>query len=309
MRRIPWSKFWRSKPWRSKPWRGVWLLAAVLAASWAAPVAAWAEDGGWRADYDSARAESERTGRPLLIHFHATWCQPCRLMERDVLRSPELAAELERRYVGVKVDFDQHPALAKRFGVRSLPADVIVSPRGEVLAMYLGRQSKDLYLARLARYAPRQLPGDPFADPSPDGPIESADPQIADTDPPDPAPVGLNGYSPISLYEWREWRKGQAAHTARYQGIEFQFVNDAERKKFELDPDRYVPRLLGCDPVVLYRTDRAMPGSTEFGAYFDGALYLFTSPQTRTEFKEQPMRYTRTRHVLRPDDFSGTEIE
>jgi YHS domain-containing protein len=70
-----------------------------------------------------------------------------------------------------------------------------------------------------------------------------------------------------------------------------------------------VPRLLGCDPVVLYRTDRAMSGSTEFGAYFDGGLYLFTAPETRTEFKEHPMRYTRTRHVLRPDDFGGTKIE
>jgi YHS domain-containing protein len=289
------------------------LLAVILsvgcAVSAGGPSRAAADEGGWRTDFEQAEAESKRSGRPLLVHFHAAWCQPCRLMERDVLRSAELAAELGSRYVGVKVDFDRHPALAKRFGVRSLPADVIVSPAGEVIAMYLGRQSKDLYLARLHRHAPRkvpEVPGDPFAAPDADDP---ADQPIAGPLPPDPAPVGLNGYSPISLYEWREWRKGRSEFIARYQGIEFQFVNDAERKKFELDPDRYVPRLLGCDPVVLYRTDRAEPGSTEFGAYFDGALYLFTSPETRTEFKDHPMRYTRTRHVLLPDETPDTEIE
>ena len=41
------------------------------------------------------------------------------------------------------------------------------------------------------------------------------------------------------------------------------------------------PRLIGCDPVVFSETERAIPGSTRFGAYFEGDLFLFVSSATR----------------------------
>ena len=54
--------------------------------------------------------------------------------------------------------------------------------------------------------------------------------------------------------------------------------------------------------MILQKTDRAIPGSTKFGAYFDGALYLFETAESRSEFKKAPMRYVKTRHVLNADE-------
>lgn len=44
-------------------------------------------------------------------------------------------------------------------------------------------------------------------------------------------------------------------------------------------------------------TNRAVAGSTKYGAYFDGELFLFASPENRERFKKTPYRFTRTRHA------------
>ena len=55
--------------------------------------------------------------KPVLVDFFATWCGPCRMIAPSV---EQLAAEFEGRAVVGKVDVDQEPALAQRFGVTEL---------------------------------------------------------------------------------------------------------------------------------------------------------------------------------------------
>ncbi len=81
----------------------------------------------------------------------------------------------------------------------------------------------------------------------------------------------------------------------------------AEAEVFRTNPERYAPKLLGCDPVVLWKTDRAVAGSAEFAAYFDGELYLFVDRESRAQFREVPVRYVRTRHVLKVDQIEKTQ--
>ncbi len=114
-----------------------------------------------------------------------------------------------------------------------------------------------------------------------------------------PRRIGMEGYSPVALYRRREWVRGDPRFAHSFRGITYYLALDDELAAFREDPVRYAPRLQGCDPVVMYDTDRAIPGSVEFAAYFDGELYLFISDETRRRFEEDPLRYTRTRHVRR----------
>ncbi|MCA9071189.1 MAG: hypothetical protein KDA84_19815 [Planctomycetaceae bacterium] len=205
----------------------------------------------------------------------------------------------------LKFDADHHPQLLKRFGVRSLPADVVVSSEGQVLVQTRGYQPKRTYVARLERLGQRLRPI-PNEDPEP---IVSGDAVPAKREnvvAPESAPLeslpGLDGFSPVSLYTWREWRKGKPEFTAYHKGITYRLATKEELNQFTADPEKYVPRLLGCDPVILLKTDRAVPGNTKFGAYYDGKLYLFQSDETRIEFKKSPVRYIKTRHVLNADE-------
>lgn len=64
-----------------------------------------------------------------LVDFSAAWCAPCRAM------TPVLAV-LEREYAGhvrfAVVDVDAEPALAARYGVRSMPTFVLLRDGREV---------------------------------------------------------------------------------------------------------------------------------------------------------------------------------
>jgi thiol-disulfide isomerase/thioredoxin/YHS domain-containing protein len=131
------------------------LLACSVAVVGAWTVSAMCGDTparGWQADFAKAEAEARRLGVPLVVHFYADWCGPCRQMEADVLSRPELTAEFGTRAVGVKVNTDHSPDLVTRFGITSLPADVIVGPDAQVLAKTTGYQERQGYIGRVVGF-------------------------------------------------------------------------------------------------------------------------------------------------------------
>lgn len=117
-----------------------------------------------------------------------------------------------------------------------------------------------------------------------------------------PASLALDGYCPVTLRTSRTWKPGQKEHACEHQGQIFYFASQKLVQDFKADPNRFAPRLLGCDPVVLSESDLAVLGSTQYGAFYDGELYLFESAETRARFRANPARYSRTKHVLSPTD-------
>lgn len=292
----------------------------------------------WKHDFTEAAKDAKQSGRPLLIHFHASWCGPCRDMENDVLHHSDVRDFLSRHFVAVMVDYDQNPNLVNRFEIKLLPTDVVVAPDGAVLLKSEGRRDRKMYLGQM-RHALEQMParedvpGSEIVQPQvtrtessqpnvSTPPDRSADerlttklvPETTRVGEPDrkesPAPVeklliGLDRFSPVSLAKHRQWRKGKTEFALVYQGVVYLLCDEEEYREFKVDPGKYAPRLLGCDPVVLWASDRAIPGSTQFGAYFDGELFLFTSPENRDRFKSSPTLYTRPQHVLKVDQIDG----
>lgn len=73
---------------------------------------------------------------PLLLDFHASWCAPCRAL-MPLLE--QLVQEYEGAFRLVRIDADANPQLCQCFGVRSLPA-VVLLDRGEVQDGFYGVQ-------------------------------------------------------------------------------------------------------------------------------------------------------------------------
>ena len=78
----------------------------------------------------------------VLVEFGASWCQPCRQMEKPLT---EVAAELAGQVAVVKLDIDESPELAARFEIMSAPT-LIMFHSGEAVAKEVGGKQKQQIL-------------------------------------------------------------------------------------------------------------------------------------------------------------------
>ncbi len=85
-------------------------------------------------------AEVLASERPVIVDFWAEWCSPCHAVSPVLERiAEERAAELRL----VKINIDEEPALAQRYGVMSIPT-IVLFEGGAPKAAAIGAQPKQM---------------------------------------------------------------------------------------------------------------------------------------------------------------------
>ena len=79
-----------------------------------------------------------KSKQPVVVDFWAVWCAPCRAIAPFV---EQIATEYEGRAVVGKMDIEQSPDIANRYGIRNIPT-ILFFKDGQLANKHVGLASK-----------------------------------------------------------------------------------------------------------------------------------------------------------------------
>ncbi|GAA1045782.1 thioredoxin [Rothia amarae] len=86
--------------------------------------------------------------KPVIVDFWAEWCGPCRMVGPVI---DEIGEEYAEQVKVVKLDVENNPATAMKYGITSIPA-IYVFKDGEVAQQTVGAKPKAALVKEFAEY-------------------------------------------------------------------------------------------------------------------------------------------------------------
>ena len=86
-------------------------------------------------EFESTVLQSDK---PVILDFWAEWCQPCKMLSPTV---EEIAGEYEASVKVGKLNVDDNPATATKYGIRGIPT-LLFFKGGQVVQQLVGVKSK-----------------------------------------------------------------------------------------------------------------------------------------------------------------------
>jgi len=94
------------------------------------------------ANFDELVLQSDK---PVIVDFWAVWCGPCRMVGPLV---EEIGKEYEGKAVVGKVDVDNNPGTAGKFGIRNIPT-ILFFKDGQIADKQVGAVPKQVLVKKL----------------------------------------------------------------------------------------------------------------------------------------------------------------
>jgi hypothetical protein len=99
--------------------------------------------------------------------------------------------------------------------------------------------------------------------------------------------LAIYGIDPVAYFTKKKPTAGRGAFELRHAGAVWRFENEGNKAAFAADPDVYMPRFGGYDPVGVSR-GVATPGNPALWVVSGQRLYLFYTAEARAAFLASP---------------------
>jgi YHS domain-containing protein len=99
--------------------------------------------------------------------------------------------------------------------------------------------------------------------------------------------LAISGFDPVAYHTDAAAKVGRAELEYRFAGVTWRFANEGNRAAFAANPEVFMPRFGGYDPVAIAR-GASTPGHPELWLIVEHRLYLFYSQTARATFAADP---------------------
>ncbi len=83
---------------------------------------------------NAAKERAVRENKILVLEFTAKWCLPCRYMEKNVFKNPEVQNFSQQHAIILQIDIDENKNLKEEFNVEVLPTIILMSSTGSIIS-------------------------------------------------------------------------------------------------------------------------------------------------------------------------------
>ncbi len=284
----------------------------------------------WRTDLEQVLAESRTNPKLIWLQFTGSWCHFCRRMDAEVFPWAPVASLAKTRFQPVLIHSEHREDLMAHFGVVKLPTTIVLDPTGREFARVQGYRSPEQFLGFL-QAAEAQLR--PLIPPQPEdvpteiamggscpvtliehGEIVSGQAQIRTSydgleyrfqdaaaqarfqaDPVKYLPA-QRGRCPVTLQDRDDAENGDPRFAVYYRERLYLCKDEASRKSFASDPDRYARGELGGEgycPHCRASDGRLVRGVPNCSQVHEGVRYEFPDSTHRQAFLDNPNRFVR----------------
>lgn len=98
-------------------------------------------EGDWASIVKKAKAEN----KIIFLDAYASWCGPCKLLQKNVFTRPDVGEIFNKNFVNVKVDMErgEGPQLSRMFPLEAYPTLFFIEPDGKIVKKVIGYQTPE----------------------------------------------------------------------------------------------------------------------------------------------------------------------